>query len=206
MKTTLYLATGNAHKLDELQQILGTIPGLTVLGADALGGMPQVEENAPDFVGNARLKAQALLPRLAAQHTPAKDHRTYILADDSGLAVDALDGAPGVKSARYAGNKATAADNNTKLLEALASTPPTRRSARFVCVFVLLTPDSEHTFRGECPGRIALLPSGRGGFGYDPLFIPDGHTRSFADLGEDIKNQISHRAHASRALRQHLQQ
>ena len=192
--TTLYLASGNAHKAVEFGQIFAAA-GLhtAILPATAVGGMPEVEETAPDFIGNARIKAAAILSRVP--------EGAWAMADDSGLQVDALDGAPGVISARYAGPGATAADNNARLMRELAQIPDGRRQARFVCVIVLLDASGrEFVFEGRCEGRIALERSGHGGFGYDPLFIPEGRTASFADLDAADKNRISHRGKAAAQL------
>lgn len=190
----LFIATGNAHKVGELTKILTEqVPDLLVLGASELGGMPHVDEIANNFEGNALLKAQAL-------HALAPED-SWILADDSGLAVDTLHGAPGILSARYAGPNATDADNRTKLLTDLAGVPESKRHARFVCFLVLLGPDgNEHTFTGTCEGIIALEEQGTGGFGYDPIFRPAGHDDTFGILPPETKNIISHRARALAAL------
>ena len=125
------------------------------------------------------------------------------IPDDSGLEVDALGGAPGVRSARYAGEPGSTPANNALLLKNLEGVR--NRAARFVCAVALVDPAGrEHVVRGACPGRIAAAPSGAGGFGYDPLFIPDGHAVSFADLGEAAKNAISHRARALAAAKRIL--
>ena len=137
------------------------------------------------------------------------------MADDSGLEVDALDGAPGVHSARFAARDGAGADNspdranNARLLRLLESVPAARRTARFRCVLAvrrLFLPTLAETvfFEGVCAGRIGLQPAGGGGFGYDPLFIPDGYTQSFAELGEAVKNSLSHRALALEKLRRYL--
>jgi XTP/dITP diphosphohydrolase len=168
-----------------------------LVDASACGGMPKVDESAPDFAGNAALKARALRARAPAGW--------WLLADDSGLAVDALDGAPGVRSARFAGADGDSAANNRKLLADLAGLPPEQRGARFVCVLCLIDPaGSEHFFTGTCAGRILEAPQGTGGFGYDPLFQPDGDTRSFASMPPAEKNHQSHRARAVAACAQWL--
>ncbi len=199
METTIYLATGNAHKLRELQQMFAAAAlSWTVAGAAALGGMPPVDENAGTFSGNALLKARAL----------RKFARTgaWVLADDSGLEVQALGGAPGVHSARYAGAGARDGANTEKLLRALEIIPDAARAARFECVLALLGPGGEEKiFEGECRGRIGRTPAGGGGFGYDPVFFPEGFDKTFAELGDDVKNQISHRARALRKLFNFLQ-
>ena len=172
----LFVATHNAHKLREIGEIL---PGFEICADD-----PDVEETADTFEGNALIKVRAI----AARHAGA-----WSMADDSGLEVEALNGAPGVRSARYAGEPASTPANNALLLKNL--TGVTNRAARFVCTVALVGPDGqEHVVRGECPGRISTEASGAGGFGYDPLFVPAGFDQSFADLGEVEKNKISHRA------------
>ena len=166
-------------------------------GATTLGGMPDVDENAGAFTGNALIKARAL-----HKIAPAG---AWVLADDSGLEVNALGGAPGVFSARFAGVGAKDGANTEKLLKALEIIPDGSRSARFVCVLVLLGPDGkEKFFEGDCRGRIGRVPSGGGGFGYDPVFFPDGFEKTFAELGDDVKNKISHRARALQKLFLHL--
>ena len=174
----LFLATHNAHKLREIGEIL---PGCEICADD-----PDAEETESTFEGNALIKVRAV----AVRHPGA-----WSMADDSGLMVDALGGDPGVRSARYAGEPSNTPANNALLLKNLAGVA--NRTARFVCAVALVDPNGvEHVVRGECPGRIAEAPSGAGGFGYDPLFIPDGCDKSFADLGEEAKNRISHRARA----------
>jgi XTP/dITP diphosphohydrolase len=191
---TLFLATGNAHKAREFQQMFAaaSLPW-TVAGAAALGGMPAAEETADTFSGNALIKARALRPLAPSG--------AWILADDSGLEVAALGGAPGVYSARYAGKNAKDGENTAKLLRALAAVPDAARAARFVCVLALIQPDgTEKLFEGECPGRIGRAPAGVTGFGYDPVFFPEGFNETFAELGDDVKNKISHRARALEKL------
>ncbi|MCX6907508.1 MAG: non-canonical purine NTP pyrophosphatase [Verrucomicrobia bacterium] len=206
----LLAATRNRHKLGELCAILGA--GFEVLGLDALPGAADVVEDEPTFAGNAAKKAV-----WAAQLAGG---RVLALADDSGLEVDALGGAPGVMSARYAqeagGPRPTDPQNNAKLLRALAGVPTGKRTACFQCVIAVAGPPtlaaaakqagvpcgqrSDWTVAlcaGTCEGRILLEPRGAGGFGYDPLFVPAGHELTFAELGEEVKNGISHRAHAT---------
>ncbi|MGN0877748.1 MAG: RdgB/HAM1 family non-canonical purine NTP pyrophosphatase [Kiritimatiellia bacterium] len=175
----LIVATHNQHKIREISQIL---PDFDIVADDPEG----VEENAPDFVGNALIKVRAI----AAKHAGC-----WCLADDSGLEVAALGGAPGVRSARYAGEPSNTPANNALLLKNL--TGVTDRRANFTCAIALVDPSgAEHTAVGRCFGRIAETPSGAAGFGYDPLFVPDGHDVSFADLSADEKNAISHRGRA----------
>jgi len=182
----VFVATHNAHKLAEMAQLL---PGAELVADD-----PDAEETAPDFEGNALIKARAVAIRHPGEWT---------LADDSGLEVEALGGAPGVHSARYAGEPASTPRNNEKLLRELSG--KANRSARFTCCVALVAPDGkENVVFGHCPGRISETPSGTAGFGYDPLFVPDGHDRSFADLGAEAKNAISHRGRALAAAREVL--
>ena len=194
MTRTIYLATGNAHKLREMQQMFAAanLPW-TIEGAAALGGMPEVDENAGTFSGNALIKSRAL------QKLVPKD--AWVLADDSGLEVNALGGAPGIYSARYAGVGAKDGANTEKLLRALEIIPDGSRAARFVCVLALLGPQGEEKiFEGECRGRIGRTLAGGGGFGYDPVFFPDGFNKTFAEIGDDVKNKISHRDTALKKL------
>jgi XTP/dITP diphosphohydrolase len=181
----LLVATRNAHKLDEIRAIL-ELPGLVLLDIDACGRpLPEVEEDAGTLAGNAIKKARVL----------SEASGLWTLADDSGLEVDALGGAPGVYSARYAGANADDAANNRKLLRNLAAA--TDRRARFRCVLALVAPDGRcWTEEGVCEGTIARTPSGAHGFGYDPLFVPQGAACSFAALPAAEKNRISHRARA----------
>lgn len=179
----IFVATHNAHKLREIGEIL---PGFEIVADD-----PDAEETAPDFAGNALIKVRAIAPRHAG---------CWSMADDSGLEVDALGGAPGVRSARYAGEPSSTPANNALLLKNLEGVA--NRAARFVCAIALVAPDgTEHVVRGECPGRISTSPAGAAGFGYDPLFVPDGFDKSFAELGETEKNKISHRGRALAAAR-----
>lgn len=189
-----YLASTNGHKLHEFQQLLGD--RLCLRSAAELGPMSDVAETASCFEGNARLKADALQKRLTSD--------AAILADDSGLMVDALDGAPGVLSARYAGDSANSQQNNTKLLTALAGVPEAQRTAQFVCVLVWRYAGDEQVFEGSCKGHIAMQATGNEGFGYDPLFIPKGYDSSFAVLGEPVKQKLSHRAAAAFQLAEYL--
>ncbi len=195
---TLYLASGNAHKAREFQALADGLAQarrlpVEIISAAAIGGMPQVVEDAGSFTGNARKKARALQGRLPAG--------AWALADDSGLCVDALAGAPGVESAYYAGPRASGAENLAKLVAVMRDVPDGRRAAHFLCVLVLIGPDrDEHVFEGRCDGRLRREPGGAGGFGYDPLFVPDGFDRTFAELEAATKNQLSHRGRAWAAL------
>lgn len=232
--TRLVVATRNAHKVREIRAILGA--RFECLALDAFPDAPQTVEDADTFAGNATKKAVELARWLATRLTSElRASALLVLADDSGLEVDALAGAPGVHSARFAAIDATAvgltprsaanstdADNNAKLLRLLADVPWEKRTARFRCVLAL-TPVATtvpgvsspvcyaeeceletELFEGVCPGRIGFGPRGQGGFGYDPLFIPEGHEHSFAEFSEDIKNTKSHRARALARLRERL--
>jgi XTP/dITP diphosphohydrolase len=191
----LYLASGNAHKAGEFQALAAAadLKGVEILSARAVGGMPAVDEDTGTFIGNARKKARALHGVVPAD--------TWVLADDSGVCVDELGGAPGVESAYYAGPQGDAAANLHKLVERMRGVPDARRGAQFVCVLVLLGPDgAERVFEGRCTGRLRHEPAGGAGFGYDPIFTPDGYAQSYAELGDDVKNRISHRARAFAAM------
>lgn len=189
----LILATANAHKVAEFETLLAGL-NLEICSAAICGGMPPVEETEATFEGNARLKAEALRARAP------KD--AWVLADDSGLEVDALDGAPGVYSARYAGPGADDAANVARLLRELQAVGGESSAARFRCVLCLIDSSGRTTFHaGSCEGRIAPAPAGTSGFGYDPVFIPEGYRQSFAELGEAVKSQLSHRARAVAVLR-----
>jgi len=207
--TTLLIATRNAHKVGEIAAILG--PGLRYLKIRGDDDLPVVVEDAPTFAGNAVKKAETIARALllrAASRLPDAPEKFFVLADDSGLEVDALGGAPGVHSARFAasdsgheGNSPDAA-NNAKLLSLLTEVPQAKRTARFRCVLALVEVNraaplvTPQLFEGACEGWIDFAPRGGGGFGYDPLFIPLGQDQSFAELGEGVKNGLSHRAQA----------
>ena len=175
----IYVATHNEHKLREIGQIF---PTFEIVADDPVG----VEENAPDFAGNALIKVRAIAARHGGE---------WCMADDSGLEVEALGGAPGVRSARYAGEPTDSAANNALLLKNLAGAD--NRRANFTCAVALVDPAGrEHVAVGRCFGHIAEAPAGAAGFGYDPLCVPDGHDRSFAELSAEEKNAISHRGRA----------
>lgn len=214
--TTLAVATNNAKKLKEIREILASIaPGVSLVTAREIG-LGEPEETGHTFRENAIIKAAAAYAITGG----------VCLADDSGLEVDALGGAPGVHSARFAGPDAKDADNNLKLLDALAGVPPERRTARYRCVIALVlppaiarrlpadaplsplsTPRGEAfvlTVDGACEGRVVDTPAGHGGFGYDPymLYPPAGLT--FAELSAEQKHAVSHRGQALRAVAPHL--
>jgi XTP/dITP diphosphohydrolase len=218
----LLIATRNKHKVEEIKSILGA--QIEYLTLPDFPGAPAVIEDAPDFAGNATKKAVTLAHWLA--ETSNSKRVEYVLADDSGLEVDALNGAPGVHSARFAapdtgaeGNSDDSA-NNAKLLRLLSG--KSDRRGRFRCV-IAWTPVpktlpnvaspacdaseaelSTEIFSGACEGRILEAPRGAHGFGYDPLFVPDGFNETFAELGEATKNRISHRSRALEELRAHI--
>ncbi len=183
----IHLATGNAHKAAEMQR-LADASGLPVAIVPA-AAMPAVVEDTGTFVGNARKKARALQALLPAE--------AWVLADDSGVCVEALGGLPGVESAYYAGPEHDAAANLRKLHEEMRGVPAEKRGAAFLCVLVLRGPGGvEHVSEGRCEGVLGSEPRGGAGFGYDPLFIPAGQSRTYAELDEAEKDQISHRGRA----------
>lgn len=196
----LVLASGNKKKRAELEALLEPL-GIRLLTPEDVGGLPEVVEDRSTFAGNADKKAVS-----AASAT-----QRWALADDSGLEVDHLAGAPGVRSARYAGEPANDANNNAKLLDALSGVPETDRGARFVCSLSLANPKGEVVarFSGTVRGRILEAPRGGSGFGYDPLFRFDeegqpGFGKAFAELSADEKSSISHRGRALHALSERL--
>ena len=182
----ILIGTQNQGKLQEYRDLLKDTP-INIVGLDDIGlGKLDVDETGTTFEANAIIKAQAY----------AQASKMYALADDSGLCVDALEGRPGIYSARYGGEGLDNAGRRQKLLGELASVPEDKRTARFECVIVVASPDGESTLmaQGTCEGRIALRESdGDSGFGYDPLFIPAGHDKTFADIPESEKNAMSHR-------------
>jgi XTP/dITP diphosphohydrolase len=187
------LATRNAGKVDELRQILAeAAPHVELVGLDAVEEYPETPETELTFAGNALLKA-----RDGVKHTGLAT-----IADDSGLAVDALNGMPGVLSARWAGSRdKDDAANNALLLDQLADVPDGLRSAQFVCAAAIVWPDGrELVVHGEMPGRVIREPKGANGFGYDPLFVPDGFELTSAEISAAEKNAISHRGKAFREL------
>lgn len=206
MTPRIVLATRNPGKLREFRALLGSSPQLGALDLDtavidaATAGCPEIPETGVTFKENSLIKARTVA---AATGLPA-------VADDSGLAVDVLGGAPGIFSARWAGARASDEANLTLLLEQLADISPAHRGAAFVCVASLVIPDaqgrprSEFTTTGRLEGRLLHEPQGLGGFGYDPILQPTGETRSTAELSMAEKNAISHRGKAFAALRAHV--
>ena len=181
----LLVSTRNAHKVEEIREILG--PQFIISDLSVLTGFPEVEETGATFHENAAIKALAASARFGG----------WVIADDSGLEVDALNGAPGVRSARFSGDSATDASNRSLLLEKLLPFRGKARAARFRCVIALARQGKVvASFSGSVEGMIIPHEKGTGGFGYDSLFVPEGHCETFAELGADIKNTLSHRARA----------
>ncbi len=184
------LATANEDKVTELRVILSGAP-VEIVSPDDLGGMLEVEENAASYAGNALLKA-----------CTARDlFDLPAVADDSGLEVEELEGAPGVYSSRFAGPDCSYEDNNKALLDEMKDIEPRDRLAQFICVAAIALPGGkEYVFTGLIPGTIAEAPRGDNGFGYDPVFIPDGEERTFAEMSTKKKNGMSHRYRAFKQL------
>ena len=186
----LVLATKNAGKIREIMAICADWPVTWVTGRQAT--WPDVEETGVSYLENARLKAHSVA---AALSVPA-------VAEDSGIEVDALGGGPGLRSARFAGPRATDEDNLGLLIERIGNEPPEQRTARYRCVAVCAWPDGrEDSAEGVCEGSLALSRRGAGGFGYDPIFVPAGRDLTMAELPPEEKNALSHRGRALRALR-----
>lgn len=185
----LFVATSNAHKLDEMRSIFTA--GWQLIGMREAGFHGDIDEHGDTLEENAYLKAKALFEHLGGG---------WVIGEDTGLEVEALGGKPGARTARFAGEGATAQDNMAKLLRLLEGVSD--RSAQFRTVIALIDPGGGvHYFEGVCRGRIAEHPMGTGGFGYDPIFIPEGYEKSFAALPAEVKNRISHRARALAELR-----
>jgi XTP/dITP diphosphohydrolase len=196
---SLLIATTNRGKLAELRALLADLPVEIVSLANVLPDRPPVIEDGLTFEDNARIKARA----------GAHAAMMVTLAEDAGLEVDAIGGRPGVRSARFAREGATDAENNAALLQQLEDVEDDLRAARFRCAMVLLDPWAEPPHReivaeGRCEGAVARQPQGAGGFGYDPLFVVAGEDRTMAELSEERKNEISHRARAAAAMRPYL--
>ena len=207
----LILASRNKKKIKEMEAILAQhIEGVRILSLDDIGFEGDIEEDGTTFEENALIKARTAMKAaenriVAAQAAAIADDRIVAVADDSGLAVDALDGAPGVYSARYAGGHGDDAANNALLLQNLAHVPSDERTARFVCCIACVFPDGrEITVRGETEGLIIDHARGEGGFGYDPYFYYEPFGKTFAELTADQKNAISHRGKAVAKLAEEL--
>ncbi len=186
-KRKLILASSNAHKVDEIRHILN-LPGLEILSLKDIGFGDDIPETGTTLEDNALIKARYIYSR----------YKCDVFADDTGLEVEALDGAPGVYSARYAGAHKSAQDNMAVLLKNMED--HTNRRARFRAVIALIWEGQEHFFEGIVDGRIADQKMGEGGFGYDPLFIPEGYDRTFGELPALVKNRISHRYMSVKAM------
>jgi|ERR1700733_11295551 XTP/dITP diphosphohydrolase len=223
---TLFIATSNAHKVQEIRAILGGQFQFFTL--NDFPNAPEIVEDAKTFAGNATKKSVELAKWISAGSTiqQLNNSITFVLADDSGLEVDTLDGAPGIHSARFAAlgknENSSDVDNNSKLLRLLRNVPAEKRPARFRCVLALTPILKEKTesaspvcyadelelqtqlFEGVCEGKIIFEPRGKNGFGYDPLFVPNGFEKTFAELGDEIKNQLSHRAKALEKLKNYF--
>ncbi|HEX28842.1 TPA: XTP/dITP diphosphatase, partial [Candidatus Poribacteria bacterium] len=192
----LAVATRNKGKVEEIREILSDLP-IEIYWLEDFPDAPRIEEDGDTFEENASKKASVIAGYLGMP----------TIADDSGLLVEALNGEPGVRSARFAGEGASDSDRNAKLLSLLRGVPRERRKAKFVCVLVLAFPDGrEVSFRGECEGYITDPPRGKHGFGYDPVFLVPEYGRTFAELGPEVKNRISHRAKALRKLKKFLEE
>lgn len=186
----LWVATSNKGKLDEFKNILMNV-AQTHSPAE-LSAYASPKETGTTFVENARIKAKSLRAVVDG----------WVVADDSGLVVDGLGGLPGIHSARYAGEKASDGENIAKLLKMMQMRSPSNRKAKFVCAFVAISPNGEeHVIEKEFSGQISQKIAGKGGFGYDPVFIPEGQSQTISELGIAFKNQHSHRAQAIRALK-----
>ncbi|WP_072374039.1 RdgB/HAM1 family non-canonical purine NTP pyrophosphatase [Thermophilibacter mediterraneus] len=196
-KRTVVVATGNAHKVVEIEAILSpAMPGVRFVALGELGDYPDPVEDGSTFADNALIKARA---------AQAETGLSMAVADDSGLVVDALDGAPGIFSARWAGEHGNDAANNEKLMREMAEVPGDRRTARFHSSVVLVRGDEVLCGDGDCEGTVGREPRGEHGFGYDPLFLPsETPGRTMAELTLDEKNQISHRFHALEDLARKL--
>jgi XTP/dITP diphosphohydrolase len=191
----LLVATGNTGKLREIRALLDDLP-ITLVGLADFPNIEEVAETGSTFVENAALKALGY----------AQQSGVLTIADDSGLEIDALGGAPGVRSARYLGDHASYIDRMNSLLTALKAANDVARTARFVCAIAIASDKQEllYTTEGTCEGRIAAWPRGSGGFGYDPVFLPEGFTKTFGELPAEIKNGISHRGRALAKAHQFL--
>jgi len=195
MNPELWISTTNQGKLNEFRNILGDRCEIHTVGE--LGFYSAPPETGKTFEENARIKAKTL---------KAIKPGVWVVADDSGLEVEGLGGLPGIHSARYAGDKAGDAENVAKLLKMVQIRTATNRKAQFVCSLVIYDPaGKESVINGIVKGEIATASRGKGGFGYDPVFIPEGHDKTFSELGAAVKNQLSHRAQAIRGLLQLMQ-
>jgi len=193
MPTKIIFATGNSHKLREVREILQGLP-VEIEGLVSYPNIPVIKENGSTFEENALIKAKTVY-----HHT-----QLWTIADDSGLEVDPLNGAPGVFSARFAGEGHDYAANNKKLLKLIRDIPDGKRTARFRCAAAIVGPDFQKTVEGIVRGRIIRKLRGNNGFGYDPLFMPEGYDITYAEMEEEAKNRISHRAAAFIKVKEEL--
>lgn len=193
----LWIATGNKGKLAEYKLLLRELPDLKVFSQADIASFTPRPEDGKTFEDNARIKAKTLR---------AVKNNVWVLGEDSGLVVEGLGGLPGIHSARYAGPKASDSENVAKLLKMMTLKPMQNRNAKFVASVVIYTPTGEEwVFTGEMKGVIASKPAGLHGFGYDPVFVPEGQSQTLAELGSGYKSQHSHRSHALKAFLERLQ-
>jgi len=190
----IFIATKNNHKVNELKEMLN-MPEVEFFTMKDMNVDLEIEENGKTFEENAMIKAKALYSEL-------NDENLVVIADDSGLCVDALDGAPGIYSARYSGGNDK--DNNMKLLEELKDVPPLKRTAYFVCCIALVSKNEEKVFNGKCYGLIDKEERGEHDFGYDPLFYFPSAQKTFGEMEPEEKNKVSHRANAVKLLKEWL--
>jgi len=191
----IVLASNNPHKLEEIREMLSDL-NIEILSLQDIGFQGDIAETEKTLEGNAFLKAQHITER----------YPYPVIADDSGLEVDALGGDPGVYSARYAGPERDDNANMDKLLHALTNVPDNERTARFAAVIAFIEKDTKESFKGVVEGAIAHSKTGDAGFGYDPIFIPNGYTKSFAELGDKVKNSMSHRKNGVEKLKVFLKE
>jgi XTP/dITP diphosphohydrolase len=192
----LWVASGNSHKLTEFKMLLNRQTNLALHSQKEIGAFSAPPETGKTFLDNARIKARSLYAVKPDQ---------WIMAEDSGLVCEGLNGSPGVYSARYAGEKATDVENNLKVLQMMKIRSPFNRAASFVSVIVVLSPTKEEfIFEGQLKGKVSDVMKGTDGFGYDSIFIPDGETKTMAELGMAFKNKVSHRAKAINAMMEKL--
>jgi len=196
-KQVIIIATSNSHKLKEIKSILLDFP-IEIKSMDEIGlGGLEIVEDGSTFEENAIIKAKTVMDKTGLP----------CIADDSGLEVDAINKAPGIYSARFAGEKATDEKNNEKLLDLLGDIPEKDRTARFVCAIALVFPEGNNIVtRGTCEGIIGFTQKGKGGFGYDPLFIVPSLNMTFGEIDPNVKNKISHRANALEKLKESLRE
>lgn len=189
----IWVATGNQHKMYEFTRLLDG-QNIQLKSQKEIKAFSAPVENGKTFLENAQIKARALASVLPNE---------WVMAEDSGLVCEGLNGSPGIYSARYAGDKATDIENVMKVLQMMKIRSPSNRKAYFHCSLVVRTPQGqEYNFEGKISGNISLAPKGEQGFGYDPVFIPDGETKTMAELGETFKMKNSHRAKAIQSLLQ----